>query len=195
MKMSEEKTHNKLPIAFLVAAIFLAVIVILHFKKQDTATNLILNEVVKNARMWRPEFTSWFGKTAPDMTITDISGKKHSLKDYRGKNVILVFWATWCGPCIMEIPHLNALRSKLSEDKLIILAISNEPESLVKKFAVSRKISYNVFSVDSLDMPSPFSDIEYLPSSFFIDPNGIIKLATTGTLNQDDMEAIIRAEK
>ncbi len=94
----------------------------------------------------------------------------------------------------MEIPHLNVLRSKLSEDKLIILAISNEPESLVKKFAINRKISYNVFSVDPQDMPSPFSDIEYLPGSFFIDPNGIIKLATTGTLNKDDMEAIIQAE-
>lgn len=193
--MSKEKKQNKLPIAFLAAAIFLAVIVILHFTKQDAATNLTLNEVVKNARTWGPEFTSWFGKTAPDMAITDISGKKHSLKDYRDKDVILVFWATWCGPCIMEIPHLNALRSKVSEDKLAILAISNEPESLVKKFAERKKINYTVFSVDSQDMPTPFSDIEYLPSSFFIDHNGIIKLATTGTLNQDDMEAIIRAEK
>ena len=200
--MSKEKKQSKLWLMLSVAAILLAVTMVWHFTKQDTASNLSLTasnlslkDVVENARMWAPEFRSWFGKTAPDMTITDINGKEHSIRDYRGKDVMLVFWATWCMPCIMEIPHLNALKNTLSEEKLAILAISNELPDLVKKFAAQQKINYTVFSTSRDDMPTPFNSITSIPCSFFIDPNGKIKLATIGTLSLGDMEAIIRAVK
>lgn len=200
--MSKEKKQSKLWLMLSVAAILLAVTMVWHFTKQDTASNLSLTasnlslkDVVENARMWAPEFRSWFGKTVPDMTITDINGKEHSIRDYRGKDVMLVFWATWCMPCIMEIPHLNALKNILNEEKLAILAISNEPPDLVKKFAAQQKINYTVFSTGQQDMPTPFNNITSIPCSFFIDPNGKIKLATIGTLSLGDMEAIIRAVK
>ena len=106
-------------------AVLLAVTTIWHFTKQDTTSNLSLKDVVGNASAWAPEFTSWFGKTAPDMTITDINGKEHSIRDYRGKHVILVFWATWCIPCIIEIPHLN--KNLLKDD------YKNEYTSFIKK--------------------------------------------------------------
>ena len=193
--MNKEKKQSKLWLVLLGAAILLAVIIIWNFTKQDTTSNPSLKDVVKNARAWAPEFTSWFGKTAPDMTVTDINGKEHSIRNYRGKHVILVFWATWCAPCIMEIPHLNALKNIFSEEQLAILAISNEPPDMVKEFATRQKINYTVFSTSQHDMPTPFSSINSIPCSFFIDPNGIIKLATIGTLSLNDMEAIIRAVK
>lgn len=153
-----------------------------------------LNDIVRYARAWGPIYTSWYGKTAPDFTLTDISGKQHKLSDYRGKNVMIIFWATWCRPCLIEMPHLIALRNIIDEDKLAMLAISKEHPALVEKFVENKKMNYTVFSSDTRAMPSPFNRIRGIPCSFFIDPNGKIKLATEGTLSLGEMKAILQAD-
>ena len=168
-----------------------------EFAKTDTELNanykLSLNDVIKAARTWQPAYTSWFGQKAPDFTLTDITGKQHKLSDYRGKDVMLIFWATWCGPCIIEIPHLIALRNLIGDNKLAMLAISNENPALVKQFVADKKINYTVFSTDTFSMPTPFNTITSIPCSFFIDPNGKIKLATVGTLSLGGIKAILQA--
>jgi peroxiredoxin len=159
-----------------------------------------LNDVIKAARTWTPAYSSSFGQKAPDFTLTDINGKQHTLSDYRGKNVMIIFWATWCTPCIMEIPHLIALRNLIGEDKLAMLAISYKsiypPETTekVKDFVEQNKINYTVFSTDPGTMPSPFSRISGIPCSFFIDSQGRIKLATEGLLSLGEIKAILQAE-
>lgn len=152
-----------------------------------------LNDVIKAARTWEPVYQSWYGKMAPDFTLTDITGKQHRLSDYRGKNVLIVFWATWCGPCLMEIPHLIALRNIIGEDKLAILAISSENPVLVKRFVAQKKINYTVLSFSGI-LPTPFNLVRAIPCSFFIDTEGKIKLATEGLLSLGEAEAILRAE-
>ena len=160
-----------------------------------------LNNVIRSARSWRPAYTPWYGKTAPDFTLTDLAGKEHKLSDYRGKDVMLVFWATWCKYCIPEIPHLIELRNTVSEDKLAILAISyitiwppNTTE-IVKNFVErNKKINYTVFSADVSDMPAPYNQVTGIPCSFFINAEGKIKLATVGPLSFDSMKAILQAE-
>ena len=153
-----------------------------------------LNDIVRYARAWGPIYTSWYGKTAPDFTLADISGKQHKLSDYRGKNVMIIFWATWCRPCLIEMPHLIALRNIIDEDKLAMLAISNENSALVEKFVENKKMNYTAFSSDTRAMPSPFNRIRGIPCSFFIDPRGKIKLATEGTLSLGEMKAILQAD-
>jgi len=135
---------------------------------------------------------------APDFTLTDIAEQKHQLSDYRGKNVLLIFWATWCPPCRMEIPHLIELRKTVSEEDLAILAVSNEKLELVKKFVTSQKMNYTVL-LDEGAMPKPFGFMRIytstgVPGAFFIDPQGKIKLATSGLVSLPEIKAILQAE-
>lgn len=157
-----------------------------------------LSDVIRTARTWGPSYKAWYGKMAPEFTLTDLDGKEHKLSDYRGKDVMLIFWATWCPPCMFEIPHLIALRNTVSEDKLAILAISNQKPDLVKKSVAQKKINYVVL-LEKNNMPAPFGVLRIfrtsgIPCSFFIRPDGKIKLATSGLLSLSDMKAILQAE-
>ena len=167
---------------------------------QNPATGLSLKDVIRYRRTWDTDFNSWYGKMAPDFTLLDINGKQHKLTDYRGKNVMLIFWATWCGPCIQEMPHLMELRRTTDEDELAMLAISymttrppNTTE-MVKSLVEQRKVNYTVFSVDRNEMPEPYNAISGIPCSFFIDPQGKIKLATLGVVSLNDCRAILQAK-
>ena len=160
----------------------------------DSSTNKSLLDIIKKARTWRPAWVEWYGKAAPAFSFQDIKGKTHSLSDYKGKNILLVFWATWCGPCHMEIPHLIELRNKYSENELAILAVSNEDTFTLKRFADSKGINYTVASIRRRP-PAPFDNVRSIPSSFYIDKQGKIKLATEGVISEEESEAIILAEK
>jgi len=148
----------------------------------------------KGLRSWEPVFKSWYGRVAGDFSLPDINGKQHKLSDYRGKDVIILFWATWCIPCIQEIPHLIALRNIIGEDKLAILAISSENPALLKQFVAGNKINYTVLVNQRSYLPSPFRHVLGIPTSFFVDKEGKIKLATQGTLYLGDTKAILQAE-
>jgi peroxiredoxin len=169
-------------------------------QQQQPTSNLNLNDVIRFRRGWDPAFTSWYGKMAPDFYLTDIDGKQHRLSDYRGKDVMLVFWATWCRPCLMEMPSLIELRKTTGGDKLAMLAISyittmppNTTE-MVRSMVEQRKLNYTVISVDISEVSAPYNQVRGIPCSFFIDPDGKIKLATVGVLHLDAIKAILQAE-
>lgn len=115
-----------------------------------------LQDIVKSAETWGAAFTSWTGKDAPNLTVEDIESRTHKLSDYRGRDVLVVFWATWCPACNAEIPHLIELRKIFPQEKLAILAISNEQPEHLKHFAAAKKINYSVASSDVGALPAPF---------------------------------------
>ena len=122
-------------------------------------------------------------------------GNTLNLSDYRGKNLVLVFWTTWCPACNLEIPHLNELRKTYSEDKLAILAISNEESNHLKHFAESKGIKYTVASLGDSNLPEPFVNVTSIPTSFFIDPEGKIKFAAVGLVSVADAKVIMNLEQ
>ena len=189
--MTEQtKTNNKtwIPIV-LIGVVLVAGAVVITLRNNQAATEYVDDSGNIVVSQNNP-FSQWFGKSAPDFTVTDIEGKQHSLSDYIGKNVLVVFWATWCPPCRVEIPHLIELRKQESEDDLAIIAISNEGPEKVKNFAQEKQINYTVATVGNSVIPSPFIDVQYIPTSFFIDSKGRIKYAVVQSLTLEQIKNI-----
>jgi peroxiredoxin len=153
-----------------------------------------LKSIVNSRKTWEVAFESWSGKSAPDFTVKGIDGKGHKLSDYHGRNLLVVFWATWCPACKLEIPHLIELRKMYSEDALEILAISNESPEDLKPFAADKGINYTVATLGGSALPAPFSKVTSIPTTFFIDQDGTIKLAALGLVSVEESKAIIEAE-
>ena len=128
----------------------------------------------------------------PAFTITDIEGKTSSSTEWRGKVVLVNFWATWCGPCRVEIPDLVALQEKY-KDQLVVLGISEDEGDvpLVKKFAAEHKINYRLVMATP-ELRSVFPEVMALPTTFMLDRDGRIQQKTVGLLNARATEASTR---
>jgi peroxiredoxin len=106
-----------------------------------------------------------------DFTLADLQGKSWTLKDLRGKVVLLNFWATWCPPCRKEMPDLDVLYQKFQDQGLVVLAISDEDASKVKPFIAERKISYPILLDPGHKVSNAFV-VEGIPRSLIYDRAG-----------------------
>jgi len=106
-----------------------------------------------------------------DFTLTELSGKTWTLKEQRGKVVVLNFWATWCPPCRKEMPDLEALYQQFKGQGLLILAISDEDAGKVKPFIAQQKVTYPIL-LDPGRKVNELFQIEGIPKTFVYDRNG-----------------------
>ena len=134
--------------------------------------------------------------TAPDFTLTDLSGAPLRLADYRGKVVLLNFWATWCAPCVREIPDLVALRKELGPDQVEILGISlDTEEDDVREFVRQRGVTYPA-AVDTAGVSAMYGGISSIPTTFVIDADGGIAEKIVGSRSKRGFKtAVERASK
>ncbi|HEX4999619.1 MAG TPA: redoxin domain-containing protein [Terriglobia bacterium] len=132
------------------------------------------------------ETQKWVGVEAPDFTVTTMDGEIFRLSDFRGKRVVVDYWATWCAPCIREMPHFRQLRESVSEDDLKMVGLSSEDEETLKPFLEKHDIPYPVASAGSL--PIPYSQVTIIPTTFFIDRRGIIQSVLVGYHDFDDLK-------
>lgn len=151
-----------------------------------------LQNVIQAAKTWSPAAEQHWGKIARDFQLTDIEGNVHTLSDYRGRNVVVVVWATWVPTCKLQIPELKELRDDFGGRELALLSVSNEPPALLEEFAEKEQINFSVLS-GGANLPAPFGEVQFVPSSFFIDPQGRLKLAATGLMPAEDAKAIVQA--
>jgi peroxiredoxin len=110
-----------------------------------------------------------------DFTLSDLTGTKWSLKNLRGKVVLVNFWATWCPPCRKEMPDMEALYQRFSPRGLVILAISDEDSDKVKPFIAEKKYDYPVL-LDPGHKVGQLFDVVGIPKSFLYGRDG--KLVT-----------------
>jgi thiol-disulfide isomerase/thioredoxin len=134
-------------------------------KTKESAPNNQQQEQVSNSNNMK----------APDFTLTSTSGKKINLSDYKGKIVILDFWATWCGPCRMGVPDLVSIQKEY-KDKVVVIGISLDDQRtmsdiapFMKQYGVNYPIVYGTNKV-----VMDYGNIEAIPTSFVIDKKGFI---------------------
>ena len=106
-----------------------------------------------------------------DFTLTELGGKTWTLKEQRGKVVVLNFWATWCPPCRKEMPDLETLYQQFKDQGLVILAISDEEAGKVQPFIAQQKVTYPVL-LDPGRKVNELFQIEGIPKTFVYDRNG-----------------------
>ena len=133
-------------------------------------------------------------KSAPSFTLQDLNGKQVSLSDFKGKVVILDFWATWCPPCVKEIPHFIALYEQYKDQGFAIVGISVDRGgiSVVKSFARKYQVNYPILMTDG-QVDKAYGDIPSIPTTFVIDSAGNIRQKYVGYRDKAVFEADIKA--
>lgn len=114
-------------------------------------------------------------------------GAVETLQSYRGKVVVVNFWATWCVPCLTEIPDLNELYARHKDDGLVVLSISDESPAILKAFESRLQISTERMLVpEFIELPSPFTGALLVrPTTYIIDREGIVRRYMLGAKTLD----------
>jgi len=134
------------------------------------------------------------GKKAPTFVLTDLQGKKVSLADYKGRPVLVNFWATWCGPCKVEMPWFEQLRNQYASQGFEILGLTDDADAgkdVIGKVAQKSGVTYPILLTDG-KVQDAYGGLDVLPMSFYIDRNGVIVEQTAGLGSKDMIEANIK---
>jgi len=122
----------------------------------------------------------WGGGETPPLALQDLEGRPHALEDYRGKVVLINFWATWCEPCRAEMPSINRLRTTLAGQPFAVLAVNlAESEPRIRRFMDQVPLDFPVL----LDRDSAVAKAwrtRVLPASFLVGPDGRIRYSVIG---------------
>ncbi|WP_141432356.1 peroxiredoxin [Bacillus sp. 03113] len=128
------------------------------------------------------------GSNAPDFELTNLFGEKVKLSDYRGKKVILNFWATWCPPCRVEMPEMQKFSDE--NDDVVILAVNIDPQFEVRSYVQKMNIHFPIL-LDEKDIVNELYQVLTIPTTFFIDEKGVIKQMHYSAMTKEMMKEYI----
>lgn len=131
--------------------------------------------------------TSKERKAAPEFTLTDANGSSVKLSDYRGKVVLLNFWATWCGPCTLEIPWFIDFEQEFKSRGFEVVGISMDDDgwAAIKPYVAEHKMNYRVL-LGNDSVSQLYGGVEALPTTFIIDRDGKIASVHVGLAGKDE---------
>jgi peroxiredoxin len=137
-------------------------------------------------------------KNAPDFTLKDVSGKPVKLSDYRGKVVVLNFWATWCGPCKVEIPWFIDFEKQYKDRDFAVVGVSMDDDGWksVTPYVSDKKINYRVV-IGSDEVTTLYGGVDSLPTTFIIDRGGKVASVHIGLVSkstyQDEITKLLES--
>jgi thiol-disulfide isomerase/thioredoxin len=128
------------------------------------------------------------GQPLPALTLPDLDGRMHALGEYRSRRLLINFWASWCGPCLQEMPALDDAQRKFGDHGVIVLGIAMDQADHVRAFLAGQPVSYPIL-LGSLEAPSTSlqlgDEAEILPFSVLVDDDGRIIDTHAGALSPD----------
>lgn len=130
---------------------------------------------------------------APAWKLRDLDGREISSDQFKGKVVVLDFWATWCGPCVEEIPGYIALQEKYGSRGLVIVGVSLDRKgpAHVKQFALTNGMNYTLVMGDE-DVVEAFGNFQAIPTTFLISREGRILNQKTGAAPPEEYEKLVK---
>ena len=123
----------------------------------------------------------------------DTTGKVHKLEDYKGRWVLVNFWATWCPPCLKEIPDLIALYESRKDIMIIGVSMDADDSQVVLDFVQKMGVTYPTV-LGNRTIASQLDDISLLPSTYFFDPEGNPAARQLGIISREDIEHFIESK-
>ena len=165
------------------------------FKPLILLTGLVAALLVSPANLRAEENISLVNQAAPAWKLKDLDGKEVSFAQFKGKVVVIDFWATWCGPCKLEIPGYIELQKKYAKDGLVIIGISIDQDGpkRVKKFVAQNGMNYTMVMGDDKIMAT-FGNFTMIPTTFLINREGRIVHQKSGTWDHAAYEAVVKKE-
>lgn len=134
------------------------------------------------------------GSPAPDLSLTDIQGKEVRISDFKGKAVVLNFWASWCGPCVQEFPSFAELEARFQGRpfQILLVNVDEKYESVAKELPLATLPGKVLFGATT-DQAAAYG-LSALPLTVGIDPKGIVRIIRTGGYNWSDPELVQEVE-
>ncbi len=134
------------------------------------------------------DFVSLVGDSAPDFSLAGLDGTKHQLTDYKGRVTFVNFWATWCGPCRVELPTLEKFIAQQGDKGAMVLAVNTgETADQINTYFKQNEISgLNVLLDSNVEVYTAYG-INALPTTFIVDKEGVIRFRHFGMLREEDI--------
>ncbi|PLR78576.1 alkyl hydroperoxide reductase [Bacillus sp. V3-13] len=129
------------------------------------------------------------GVKAPDFELTSLTGETVKLSDFKGKKVMLNFWATWCPPCKAEMPAMEKFYQQM-KDEVAVLAVNIDPTNDVKGFTEEQGVTFTIL-LDDQEEASKIYQIISIPTTFYIDEAGIVRNKHIGAMTEEQMTHFI----
>jgi len=133
-------------------------------------------------------FLPWREPTAPPLALSDLFGRAHTLADYRGRVVLLNFWATWCVPCREEMASMRALQARLAGRPFVILLVNyGEARARISEFVKREALAFPILLDPNQEAPRAWR-VRVLPSSFLVDRDGRVRYGVIGEIDWASVE-------
>ncbi|MEO1766240.1 TlpA disulfide reductase family protein [Thiobacter aerophilum] len=161
------------------------------------ATFLLLCLVLFAAPVVAGELKPLTPRTAPPLLLKDLDGKRHDLADYRGKVVLVNFWATWCPPCRAEMPSMQRLKTMMRDQPFAILAVDMaETEKEIRDFLKEFKDAPLDFTIllDPKGEAMKAWKVHVFPTSFLVDTEGKLRYGVAGSMEWDEVDPIAKIQ-
>jgi len=182
-------TKEKRTVLIMVAILapFLIIAIQSYHKAENTKTATQEAYQEENGEKTQQENTS-------DFELQNIDGSTVNFSSFKGKILVVNFWATWCKYCVMEIPGFNSVYAKYKDKGVEIIGISldRSPPEHIKSFVKSRKIKYPIF-LGTREAVLKFGKVQGLPTTFFIDRSGKLINSKVGLIHENELEDAVKS--